>query len=126
VKQIAGAVAPFLRLAVLPPYFNRPEYVNALVASASPYLDQEFDHLLFSFHGLPQRHIRKANPACGECLRDHQCSSPGAQARVCYRRHCLETVKQFLAMMPIAAGKVSYSFQSRLGMDAWLEPNTHS
>jgi ferrochelatase len=126
VKQIARGVAPLLRLAVLPPYFDRPEYVNALVASASPYLEQEFDHLLFSFHGLPQRHIRKANPACVDCLRVHECSSPGARARVCYRRHCLETVNQFLAVHPIAARKVSHAFQSRLGMDAWLGPNTHS
>jgi ferrochelatase len=126
VKEVAASVAPHLRLEVLPPYFDRPEYVDALVSSASPYLDAGFDHLLFSFHGLPQRHLRKANPACGDCIREHACTTPGTPARVCYRRHCLETVNRFLVARPIPATQVSFAFQSRLGVDAWLEPNTHS
>ena len=126
VKQVAAKAEPRLRLTVLAPYYDRAEYIDALVASASPYLDQAHDHLLFSFHGLPQRHLRKANPACGDCLGLPGCTSPGASERVCYRRHCLETVKQVIASKAIAPDRVSVAFQSRLGVDAWLEPNTHN
>ena len=126
VRQVAAKMAPQLKLTVLPPYYDRPAYIDALVASAAPYLDREYDHLLFSFHGLPQRHLRKANPGCAGCLRDPACSSPGASERVCYRRHCLETVNRFAASRRLAPGKFSFAFQSRLGMDAWLEPDTHS
>jgi ferrochelatase len=126
VKHLAAKTAPGLRLSVLAPYYDRPEYIDALVASAADYLGQEHDHLLFSFHGIPQRHLRKANPECGACAGTIGCSTADAASRVCYRRHCLETVKRFVAASGVVVDKVSFAFQSRLGMDAWLEPATHS
>lgn len=125
VKQVAANTTPRLRLTVLPPYYDRPEYIEALLASASPYLEQEHDHLLFSFHGVPERHLRKANPDCGGCLSRHDCSEPGAASRVCYRRHCLETMNRFAAATGLGSGSFSFAFQSRLGVDAWLMPRTH-
>jgi ferrochelatase len=125
VKQVAANVAPRLRLTVLPPYYDRPEYIEALLASASPYLQHEHDHLLFSFHGVPERHLRKANPDCGDCLSRPDCSDPGAASRTCYRRHCLETMNRFAAVTRLTGGSFSFAFQSRLGVDAWLKPCTH-
>ncbi len=122
VKQVAAKAAPRLRLAVLPPYYAHPDYIGALVAAASPYLAREYERLLISFHGVPERHVRKANPECRDCLRSPACSGP---SRVCYRRHCLETVNRFVAAMGLAEDTVSYAFQSRLGMDTWLQPSTH-
>jgi protoporphyrin/coproporphyrin ferrochelatase len=135
VKQVARKVAPELKLAVLPPYYDHPEYIRALVASAQPYLTHDlahdlahgYDHVVLSFHGLPQRHVKKANPECGHCLGGPDCGGTGASSRVCYRRHCLATVNAFVAALPPNAGaKVSFAFQSRLGADAWLEPSTHN
>lgn len=125
VKELAAKTAPRLRLALLPPYYARPEYIEALVAGASPYLEREYDHFLFSFHGVPERHLRKANPDCRECLRRTDCGEPGAASRLCYRRHCLETVNRFAAAARLAGGRFSFAFQSRLGADAWLKPGTH-
>lgn len=125
VKDVAATAAPQLRLTVLPPYYDRPEYIEALVASASPYLEREHNHLLFSFHGLPERHLRKANPDCGHCLSRPDCSDAGAASRMCYRRHCLETVNRFAAVTQLTSGSFSVAFQSRLGVDAWLQPCTH-
>jgi ferrochelatase len=125
VKQVAAKVAPRLRLTVLPPYYDRPEYIHALVVSASPYLEQEHDHLLFSFHGVPERHLWKANPDCRDCSSRPDCSAPGAASRDCYRRHCLETMSRFVAVTGLTGGSFSFAFQSRLGVDAWLKPYTH-
>ena len=123
VKQVAAKTPERLRLSILPPYYDRPEYIEALVATASPYLEQEHDHLLFSFHGVPQRHLRKANPDCRDCLSRPDCSDPGAASRDCYRRHCLETMNRFVAVTGLASGSFSFAFQSRLGVDAWLKPS---
>jgi protoporphyrin/coproporphyrin ferrochelatase len=125
VKQVAEKAPGRLRLSILPPYYDRPEYIQALAATAFPYLQQEHDHLLFSFHGIPQRHLRKANPDCRDCLSRPDCSEPGAASRDCYRRHCLETVNRFVAVTGLAGGSFSFAFQSRLGVDAWLKPCTH-
>ena len=126
VKQVAAKATPELRLSILPPFYDRPEYIGALVATAAPYLDDGFDHLLFSFHGVPERHLVKPNPGCGECLkRLDSCGNPEAADRRCYRRHCIETVNRFAAAKRLPADKFSFAFQSRLGMDAWLKPATH-
>ncbi len=47
---------------VQPPYGDSPDYIAALVASAANYLEAGYDHLLFSFHGIPERHLRKTDP----------------------------------------------------------------
>ncbi len=126
VKEAAKKVAPGLRLEVLPPYYDRAEYIEALVASAAPYLRRGYDQLLFSFHGVPERHLRKANAECRECLKRDACGGPDAAARQCYRRHCLETVKRFAAAAGLAPGSYRFAFQSRLGVDEWLKPATHA
>lgn len=51
-----------LELRVLQPFYEHPEYIEALAASAAPYLEQDYDHLLLSFHGLPERHLKKLDP----------------------------------------------------------------
>jgi ferrochelatase len=125
VKQVAAKTPQRLRLSILPPYYDRPEYIQALAATAAPYLEQEHDHLLFSFHGVPQRHLLKANPDCRDCLSRPDCSDSGAALRDCYRRHCLETMNRFVAVTGLSGGSFSFAFQSRLGVDAWLRPSTH-
>jgi ferrochelatase len=91
VKEVAAQMDPGLRLSVLPPYYDRPEYIRALAETALPYLEKNHDHLLFSFHGIPERHLLRANPACRGCLdRQDECSGGEVAERTCYRRHCLE------------------------------------
>src|SRR5437762_2448452 len=58
VKEVARKLAPEMRVQVQPPFFDHPDYVEALVQSTAPYLSKDFDHLLFSFHGVPERQIR--------------------------------------------------------------------
>jgi ferrochelatase len=116
-----------LQFANLPPFFDQPEYLDALVASAKPYLQQDFDHLLLSFHGLPERHIRKLVKDPNHSLTST--SSAGVSAEtlaVCYRSQCLRSAELFAERAGLPAGKWSVSFQSRLGRAKWIEPYTET
>jgi ferrochelatase len=125
VKQVAAQVAPRMKLQVQPPFFDQPDYIAALAASAADYLRAGFDHLLFSFHGLPERHLRKADPTGGHCLAvETCCQTPSPAQATCYRAQCLKTVAAFVQRAAVPAGKYSVAFQSRLGRDPWLRPYT--
>jgi ferrochelatase len=116
-----------LQFATLPPFYDQPEYLDALVASAQPHLRQGFDHLLLSFHGLPERHLHKLDPS-GHCLKGADCcrtASPEVLAH-CYRAQCLRSAELFAARAGLPAGKWSVSFQSRLGRAKWIEPYTEA
>lgn len=124
-QEVAARIAPEMRLRVVEPYFDAPEYIAALVASAQNHLQRGYDHLLFSFHGLPERHLRKADPTGQHCLATPSCcDTPSPAHRTCYRAQCFATVRAFLAAAGVPAGKSSVSFQSRLGRDPWLQPYT--
>ncbi len=75
VQELAKEVAPWLTLAVVPPYFNHPAYLDALVEVASPQLESRGpgEHLLFSFHGIPERHILKSDVSACHCLKVQNC-----------------------------------------------------
>ncbi|WJN60620.1 ferrochelatase [Pseudomonas sp. SO81] len=116
-----------LQFAELPPFYAEPEYLDALVASARPHLEQDFDHLLLSFHGLPERHLHKLDPS-GHCLKGADCcrtASPQVLAH-CYRAQCLRSAELFAERAGLPAGKWSVSFQSRLGRAKWIEPYTET
>src|ERR1017187_462756 len=85
-KEVAAALAPAMRVQVQPPCFDQPDYIAALVASAREYLKGGYDHLLFSFHGLPERHMRKADPTGRHCLASENCCETASPAHAtCYR-----------------------------------------
>jgi len=125
VKEVAAALAPQMRLKVHPPYFDQPDYIGALVGSAQEYLRRPYDHLLFSFHGLPERHLRKSDPTGCHCLATDNCCATASPAHAtCYRAQCFKTVAGFVQQAGVPEGKYSISFQSRLGRDPWLKPYT--
>ena len=123
VRSVLRKKAPGMNLRVAPPYFDHPDYIEALVASAAEHLDRDHDHLLFSFHGIPERHLRKTDPTCGHCLkRDNCCEVPSPAHARCYRAQCFRTVDAFVAGTGL--NRYSIAFQSRLGRDPWLRPYT--
>ncbi len=125
VKEVAARIAPQLKIAVQPPYFDAPEYIAALTTSAKDYLETGYDHLLFSFHGLPERHMKKSDPTRRHCLTvPNCCETPSPAHATCYRAQCFKTVAAFVKLADVPAGKFSISFQSRLGRDPWLKPYT--
>ncbi len=125
VRTIASEQTPGLKITVLPPFFDHPDYIHALVASAEAQLKTGYDHLLFSFHGLPERHLRKSDPTRCHCLKVKNCCEVNSLAhQTCYRAQCYKTVKAFVQRAGVPLGKYSVAFQSRLGRDPWLQPYT--
>jgi ferrochelatase len=125
VKVVAKKKSPLMKIIVQPPYFDSPDYIAALVASASDFLKKDFDHLLFSFHGIPERHIKKSDATGYHCLATPNCcETPSPAYATCYRAQCFKTAKLFVEKAGVPAGKWSVSFQSRLGKDPWLKPYT--
>lgn len=125
VREVIAQKRLRMELEVQPPYYEHPDYLDALVASAQPYLDGGFDHLLFSFHGIPERHLRKSDPTRRHCLQVPNCCEVASPAHAtCYRAQCFRTVAGFVQRAGLAPDRYSVAFQSRLGRDPWLRPYT--
>jgi len=129
VQEVARRLAPQMRVTVQPPYYDAPEYIEALAASAREYLATGYDHLLFSFHGIPERHLHKSDPSHNHCLKTENCCEMAFQGGcppgpTCYRAQCFRTVEAFVKVAGVPDDKYSVSFQSRLGKDPWLKPYT--
>ena len=125
VQKVARKVAPGMKIVVQPPYGDAPDYIAALAASAANHLEAGYDHLLFSFHGIPERHLRQSDPTGRHCLATPNCCETPSTARAtCYRAQCFKTVAAFVKQAGVPAGKFSVSFQSRLGREPWLKPHT--
>lgn len=125
VEEEVRRQAPGMRVRIQAPYYEDPDYIAALVDSAAPYLAGSWDHLLFSFHGIPERHLRKSDPTGRHCLQVPDCCHvPSPAHERCYRAQCFRTVKAFVAATRLPADRWSVAFQSRLGRDPWLKPYT--
>lgn len=114
---------PF-KLTFLKPFYNEPDYIHALAENIKPYLGQPHDHILFSYHGVPGRHIRKSDVTGCHCLKVDNCCDIASPAHAqCYRHQVFTTTRLVMEELNIPKDKYSISFQSRLGK-GWLEPFT--
>ncbi len=116
-----------LAVTVVPPFYAQPDYIDALVNSAGACLAKGYDHLLFSYHGLPESHLRSADPSGSHCLaRADCCATPAPAHATCYRHQIYATTRLFTQRAQVAADRYSVAFQSRLGRARWLEPSTEN
>ena len=114
-----------LKTTFLQPFYKDEDYIKALMERAEPYLKKSFDKLLFSFHGIPERHLRKGDPSHAHCLSNPDCCrQPHPAHATCYRRQCFQTVNKFVSAIGLPSEKYAVSFQSRLGREPWLKPYT--
>ncbi|UYQ93976.1 ferrochelatase [Chitinophaga horti] len=115
---------PF-KLTIIKPYYNDEAYIDALADSMRPYVEQEYDHLLFSYHGVPVRHIRKGDITGQHCLKVNDCCNVASEAhKQCYRHQVITTSMLVAQKLGIPKDKWSVSFQSRLGREEWIQPYT--
>ena len=114
---------PF-RLTFIRPFYNEQHYISALAESMKPYLQEPYDHILFSYHGIPERHIKKSDPTGCHCLKTTDCCEVSSPAHdTCYRHQVRTTTRLVTSLLGIPTDKFSISFQSRLGK-GWLQPFT--
>lgn len=126
VEELRKEYFPELKLASLAAFYNKPDYIDVLSHSISESLTGvDYEHLLFSYHGVPERHIRKSDITKSHCKIDGSCcQTPSEAHQYCYRHQCYATTKNVAQKLNLKEGTYSTSFQSRLGFDPWLQPYT--
>lgn len=124
--EVKEEAFPEMKIATLPAFYRNPDYIKVLSQSIAEGLkDFDYDHILFSYHGIPERHIRKSDPTRFHCKIDGSCCNTNSVAHnTCYRHQCFETTKKVIEHLNLPNDKVSNSFQSRLPNDPWLKPYT--
>jgi ferrochelatase len=125
-EELRAQHFPNMKFTNVPAFYNKPGYIEALGNSIKKHLDNyDYDHLLFSYHGVPKRHIRKTDITKSHCKIDGSCCNTASVAHeFCYRHQCYETTKQVVKYLGIPEEKYSQTFQSRLAGDKWLTPYT--
>ncbi len=126
VFALAGQAWNVPALRVVPPFFDHPAFLEAWAEVARPALaEARPDHVLFSFHGLPERHILKSDASGKHCLQSASCCDVEVpENRWCYRAQCFRTARALTGRLGLPPGQTTVSFQSRLGRTPWLKPYT--
>lgn len=125
-EELRQQFFPHMQFTSLPAFYHHADYIRVLANSIQEYLkDKDWEHLLFSYHGVPKRHIRKSDITKSHCKMDGKCcNTPSAAHEFCYSHQCYETTRKVAEYLELKEGTYSTSFQSRLGLDPWLQPYT--
>ena len=125
-EGIRAAHFPNLKIASVPAFYNKPDYIEVLSKSIKDHLKgKNYEHLLFSYHGVPERHIKKSDITKSHCqINGTCCTTPSKAHQFCYRHQCLEVTRLVAERLQLPEDTYSTSFQSRLGFDPWLLPYT--
>jgi len=107
-------------------FYEDPGFLDTQTAIARPLLDGfHADHVVFSFHGLPERQVKVLDASGAHCLmRDDCCAQVDARNRTCYRAQCYATARGLAARLGLPAAGWTVAFQSRLGRTPWIKPYT--
>lgn len=106
-------------------YYDHPGMIKVFADNARKYLDQRWDHILFSFHGIPQRQMRKADVSGVHCLKVTDCCKTLTENnKFCYSAQCHQTAALIVKELQLDPAKYTLCFQSRLGNDPWMKPYT--
>lgn len=117
--------APRLHVTTVQPFYQDADYIEAMFAVAAPFFAQPHDHVLFSYHGIPVRHLRKADSSRAHCTIVPDCCTTCSPVQAtCYKAQCLATTRALVARAGLAPERHSVSFQSRLVGEPWLSPYT--
>ena len=125
VFEEAAKLAPKLKIQSVQPFFADKDYIEALYQVSQPDFARPHDHVLFSYHGIPERHLRKADSSKAHCTLVKDCCTTCSPVHAtCYRAQCMATTRALVKRAGLTAEKHSVSFQSRLAGEPWLTPFT--
>lgn len=125
-NEIARRVVGLERVSFAPAFFDAPGLINAWVALAKPVLESfNADHVLLSYHGLPVKHVHRADTSGRHCLAKPDCCATLTHINAnCYRAQCFATSRAIIRGLGLEASGCATSFQSRLGKAEWIGPST--
>lgn len=104
-------------------YYDHPKMLDTFVAQAQAFDIEDYDHILFSFHGLPERQLRKADRSGSCCLKRENCCQVMDDAnKTCYSAQCHATAYGIIERLGLKKDRYSICYQSRLGSEPWLQP----
>ena len=125
VQEAVARLGSTVGVTVIPPFYAEPAYLAALTESIRRAMPDDSQLLLFSYHGLPERHITSADPTGSHCLRSPDCCErPSPAHATCYRHQVFETARGVADRLRLTSEQWRVSFQSRLGRLQWLTPYT--
>ena len=107
-------------------FYDDPGYLHSVASVGKPALEEFLpDHVLFSYHGLPEKHLRRSDDSGAWCLTvDDCCDAITAENRFCYRAQSYATTRGLVEHLGLEEGTYSTAFQSRLKGQKWIEPYT--
>jgi len=126
-EQLREKHFPHMEFTSLPAFYNHPDYIRVLGNSIQEALQgKKWEHILFSYHGVPNRHIRKSDITKSHCKMDGKCCFTDSPAHTyCYRHQCEMTTIMVAEYLELKEGSYSTSFQSRVSiLGSWLKPYT--
>tara|TARA_B100000900_G_scaffold237113_1_gene201334 strand:+ start:3184 stop:4197 length:1014 start_codon:yes stop_codon:yes gene_type:complete len=126
VKEEVKNNFPNVNLKIVSPFYKEKNYINLLCNKIKETIDKiKYDHILFSYHGIPISHLKISDPTNSHCYKVNNCCSTSSDAhKFCYKHQVLETTEAVVKKLKIDRDKYSNAFQSRLPNEAWLKPYT--
>jgi ferrochelatase len=124
VNRITSKLSLKVPIKIIDRFWHREEYISCVVNTAKDFVISEYDHVLFSFHGIPERQIYKSSIEVGDgsCKIGTCCDTITEGNKLCYRANCIQTAKTTAQRLNIPKEKYTIAFQSRLGRTPWLQP----
>jgi ferrochelatase len=120
-KLMSGRQA-FQHIRVVSQFYDHPLFVRGIIEKAAAFVLSEYDHIIFSYHGLPERQL-------DALYDDKRCASHDCDLEVnadnafCYKATCFDTTRRIASGLGLTESQYTVSFQSRLGK-GWIEPFT--
>ena len=126
VKDEVKTNFPHLKIKTVEPFYNDKKYIDLLYKKIKSTISKiEYDHILFSYHGIPVSHLKISDPTNSHCYKVKDCCNNHSDAhKFCYKHQVLETTELVVKKLKIDKNKYSNAFQSRLPNEAWLKPYT--
>lgn len=125
IEAVRAKLPAGMSLEVLPPFYEDAGYLEVQAELIRRHLPQHWDQLLFSYHGLPERHLTQADPTGSHCLASADCCEVASAAHAtCYRHQARVTSRRLSELLGLDTAQWSISYQSRLGRLPWLAPYT--
>ena len=125
-KEVVKNHFPSIKMGVLPAFYNDTDYLNSISSQIESHLKETKPQMfVFSYHGLPERHIKKTDITQSHCMLNNSCcTTPSKAHEFCYRHQAFKSTEEIAKRLNLKKGEYVTTFQSRLGNDPWLKPYT--